>query len=250
MLSLAINDDVSIVDGILSLCGEQQKRFLLEKEIGRGANGIVFRAMRTALMQPCALKLWVSLRSNDSRDKVQQGIAEARKIAAAHPDWVPTIYDADTIGDVFFTSMEYIPGLSLKQHLNAGANLRDRWMLARLYINAIEKTTTEASAHGDAHWGNVVVYDDHVDPHEPKRRLKLIDFGTSLFTGQHASRARHWKVVDETFRRILADFGELPYALKAQGAAFGEPANRPEHLKIPYYDDVLNQLKVEAKIFF
>lgn len=246
MFNSIISDKVQVRDGTLVLSGEPIARFLIESELGRGVNGVVFSGRRIWIDQPCALKVWLQLKASDTRDKVQQGLAETRKIASAHPDWVATTFDADVVGDTVFTSMELVPGLTLKRHLQTTLCLADRWLLARLYINGIEKTTTESSAHGDPHHNNVMVYEHVESKFERGTRLKLIDFGTSLVLGPEAWRKRHWQTVDETFWRIIRPFTSARRA-RSQPIPLG---GRPPYLIISYYDDVLNDIKAEAGVLF
>lgn len=243
MLTVNLADGVRIEDGILNIRGSRVTRLQLNSEIGRGANGVVFDAKHIHLDRTCAVKIWLRLRAGDNRDKLVQGIEQARKLAASHPDWVAQCYDSDVISDVFFASMELIPGQALRTYLQRPLQKRDLWWLARLYLNGITKTTTEYTAHGDAHVGNVLVYEHIVSDYEKGTRLKFIDFGTSIFLGGANWRERHWRVVEETMMRILAGFNGLSDARKTHGP-FPE---RPEYLKIPYWEDILFDLSSEAQ---
>jgi serine/threonine protein kinase len=241
----SVNDDVSVIEGVLTIKGHPVDRLTIESVLGDdGANGIVFGGKQNYIEQPRAIKVWLNLREGDTRDKVTQGIQEAKKIAGSNVEWVAQVYDAEVVEGVFYTSMELIPGTSSKKHLTTELSKWERWWLARLYINGIEKTTTEKIAHGDAHPGNVIVYEHVENKYEGGTRLKFIDFGTSLYSGVESSRERHWCVVDATFQKILKPFGQLAEARRDHGPV----KNREEYLKIPYYDDVLSHLKAEAGI--
>lgn len=244
MFCQAVNDDVNVLNGTLVIKGQSIERFGIERVLGDGANGIVFGGIQKYIEQPRAIKVWLKLRDGDKRDKVAQGIQEAKKIAASNLEWVAQVYDAEVINGMFYTSMELIPGTSLRKHLTTKLTIRDRWWLARLYINGIDRTTTETIAHGDAHPGNVMVYEHVESKYERGTRLKFIDFGTSLYSSAEASRERHWRVVDETFRNILRPFSDLADAIRDHGPM----AEREDYLKVPFYDDVLDQLKIEAGI--
>lgn len=244
---------IAVEDGVLIINGKPIDRYRLLKEIGRGANGVVFEARNVALDTPCALKIWLALRAGDNRDKLQQGMAEARKMAAAHADWVAQIYDAEVISGVIFATMELIDGESLKKHLKRPLNKERLWWLARLYLNGIEKTTTETEAHGDPHPGNVLVYEYQKDKYEGGTKVKLIDFGTSLFYGPQNWRDRHWRVVEETVDRIFASFGSYREVKRNNEDRFLRISREVqssswdyELFKIAYWNDVLNDLKLEA----
>lgn len=245
MLNAQVNDHIIVRNGILTIGGTPIERFKLTRRLGSGANGVVFAGQRTWLKQPCAVKIWLKLRANDNRNKVEQGLQEAQKMARAHPDWVPTLYDADLVAGFFFTSMELIPGEPLKEYLKRPLSKADRWWLARLYINAIAKTTTHTTAHGDAHAGNVMVFDHTIDTYEKARRLKLLDFGTSVFLGHRGLGRRHWRIVHETFARIVGNFENYTYYSRQQSPL----SKRQAHLIVPFYDDVLDGLKVESGLY-
>lgn len=75
-------------------------------------------------------------------------------------------------------------------------------------MNAIVQTTTEATRHGDAHAKNVLVY-EVATKYEKQLKIKLCDFGTSLYSGKEASEQRHWRIVRET---IIALTEGIPHA--------------------------------------
>lgn len=53
---------------------------VFEKEISRGANGIVFLANDSLLNRKVALKIWLNLNANDFRNKKKQGLYESKKM--------------------------------------------------------------------------------------------------------------------------------------------------------------------------
>lgn len=241
-MNLEVSKDVSIHDGTILIKGTPLTKFRVHEELGRGANGIVFAAEHVVLSMPCAIKLWLRLRNKDQRDKIQQGLLEARKLAVADRRWAAHVYDADVVNGVFYSSMELIRGVSVKEHLKTGHSKFDLWSLARLYLNGVESTTTESTAHGDAHTSNVLLYPDFDDEGVPAKKMKFIDFGTSIYVSAEKWRHRHWAVVQETMMRILAPFQTLSNSLKPHGDFLG----RPEHLKIAYWRDVLNDIHPEV----
>jgi len=242
MLSTVISKKIKIQNGALVVGGQPVRRFKILRELGRGASGIVFEAERSWLAQPCALKIWHKLRANDRRDKIRQGMSEARKIADSDPDWVPHIYDADVINNTFVVSMELISGETLKQLLSRQHDKPALWHIARAYISGVAATSKPHVVHGDPHDRNVMSYLHTPSRFEQYSRLKFIDFGTSTFINPRRSRDRHWNIVDRTFRRILKPFSTLSEWLELHGAA----ERRTEELRVPYYYDVLDGLRLEA----
>lgn len=213
------------------------------RELGRGANGIVYLVKNTYLQRQEALKVWVSLKENDKRDKFKQGILEAQKMAAAASVFVAQIYSADVVDRIFYVTMEYIKGSTLKTHLATPITPQERWMIARLYLNALRATTTENNVHGDPHESNIIVQTKE-NANESMFALKLLDFGTSHFARKEFSLKRHWSVVDRTIRRIVSPLSAYRRAqenMKDLLFARGRDGTDPL-FKFAYYDDFLDGL--------
>lgn len=256
LLSTTINEDIRIDDGTLVIRDTRLEQFVIERQFPSGANGVAFAARHALLGSPRAVKIWMANRSNDDRDKLRQGVAEARAMAAAHPEWVASIHEADEAHGYFWGAMELLNGETLKSYLKHAHTKQHLWMIARLYINGITAVTTSDSFHGDPHGGNVIVYDYERGPKDSGKRLKFIDFGTSK-VGKGITRKRHWRIVNETFRKILdsfdsfKDFAASIDALHAQ-LRQGDHYPSPHELddlqlfQIARYDDILDGLKLEA----
>jgi tRNA A-37 threonylcarbamoyl transferase component Bud32 len=227
---------------------------VIERQFPSGANGVAFAGRHALLLEPRVIKIWLANRSDDDRDKLQQGIAEARAMAIANPEWVAMIHDADVTAGYFWSAMEHLDGQTLKDYLRGQLSKADLWWLARLYINGIGAITTPDAFHGDPHWSNVIVYDHPTERGETARRLKFIDFGTSK-VGGGITRERHWRIATETFRKILrsfesfSGFAESIDALHADLKQGGSYPSDPEYrdvMLVARFDDILDGLKIEA----
>lgn len=166
--------------------------------LGSGANGTVYLANNKILNRKEALKVWLRNRKNDVRDKMEQGLAEARKLAAANKESAVEIYSVQVFYGVPVATMEYINGQTLRDFKKS---CQDRQLLvtvAHQYLEAIENTTTRDLMHGDPHLSNVLVYRYTPNMFTDELRLKLCDFGTSIFSGKEHSSARHWRIVEES----------------------------------------------------
>jgi serine/threonine protein kinase len=127
--------------------------------IGRGANGIVIRAAHKYLDRQIAVKVWLSLREGDSRDKFYQGIEEAKKMAGL-PNIrnIVRIYDAGEIEGFFYATMDYYPGVTLRAWLNDhNPSLLRRRNLASGLLHTFMQTIHEGAFHGDPHHNNILV---------------------------------------------------------------------------------------------
>lgn len=129
-LNVEIAPGLTVRDGVLTIRDVPVPRFQLDREMARGANGVVFSAQRLWLKQPCAVKVWLKLRAEDQRDKIRQGLFEAQKVASANPEWAVSVFDADMVEGIFFTSMELVDGETLRALLRSSPTKQQRWQLA------------------------------------------------------------------------------------------------------------------------
>lgn len=172
------------------------KNYRIIKQLGDGANGIVYHAINELLQRPEAVKIWRTRNPRDRRNKVEQGLREAQKLAQVSPEYAVTIYGVQEIDGLLIATMEYVDGKTLEWY-QKNADPSVRIGLAAVYLGAIVQTTTAATRHGDAHAKNVLVYEEK-GKYESRLKIKLCDFGTSLYSGREASEQRHWRIVRET----------------------------------------------------
>lgn len=176
--------------------------------IGKGANGYAVLCDNEFLSRKEVVKIWLKLRPNDSRDKIKQGMFEARKIADAKDSswYVADIYQAGIIkNEYFFASFEYIHGETLDEWLKIEKSPVNKLQIALLYLQAIIVTTNRGAIHGDPHSCNVILRINEERLPEERFTLKLIDFGTSHFSKEGLSLERHWRIVDKTVDQILGE---------------------------------------------
>jgi serine/threonine protein kinase len=173
--------------------------YAISQVIGRGANGVVFRATHEFLDREDAVKLWLKLKPNDDRDKFKQGIEEVKKAIALRSEYVVPIHNAGSVDDIFYCAMEYLKGPTLHELLDGKlyCDFAQRHALATLFLDAVFKTTRDGIFHGDLHTKNIIVLMDSI---------RLLDFGTSRFTSKGNLEARHWRVVHSTFKKIVSPF--------------------------------------------
>lgn len=231
-IAATVNDDGSITIG--------SKRIMvpgicLEKVIGSGANGIVARGHHLLLSVQVAVKFWIVLRRHDSRDKMAQGIAEVRKMfRTEHYRSVVLVRDAGQVDGVFYSVMDLFPGETLHAWLRRSPSLGLRRLVARRLIDEVCALSHLKIYHGDLHTRNILVdtrSDSLLEGREP--RFGIIDFGTSVFGPQGASRARHWRVFTETLDRLLRPFEVHVFART------GFPGTATPRLIRPWYQTSL-----------
>lgn len=214
----------------LFIGGEPLPDYILDGKIGSGANGTVYRVRNEHIDRTEALKVWRTNRPQDQRDKVVQGIAEARKLSEVSSGWVVSLYAVRLFGGHCIATMEYVDGVNLRDWLAKGQNLVRRYSVGLSYVRMMRELDLSGTYHGDPHWKNVMVS-------EPVT-IRLLDFGTSLFSPGADLRRRHWKVVEETFEKIVRGFPSYGSVSESLRKAF--PEFMSEASLLAYMDAVLD----------
>jgi serine/threonine protein kinase len=205
-VSSVVDDGRAVIDG-------NSLRFpnlTVTRLIGKGANGAVFRARQDFLEKDMAVKVWLTLRDKDRRDKFHQGIQEARKTAQSHPgNNIVQIYDAGEVGGFLYATMDYFPGITAGDWLKwYRPPLLDRLHLARNVVRSLTAATDDSvragALHGDPHPGNILVRYPWIPTYpSPYPNYMIVDFGTSHFTSHDISTKRHWRILHQTVKTLL-----------------------------------------------
>src|SRR5262249_34400045 len=97
-------------------------KYRLSRQLGAGGMGVVFEADDTVLQRKVAVNLLLD-RSDGPGGSAERFLREARAAARlSHPNVVP-IYDVSQPQDAAFLVMEYLPGGSVHQLLQAKGRL-------------------------------------------------------------------------------------------------------------------------------
>lgn len=204
-------------DGHIIFGNEQLEldEIVIDKEIGRGANGVVYQAHDRLLERRVAVKVWIE-KQRDRRDKKLQGLAEARKIASLQHRRVATLFHAGIHAGRFpYAVMEYVPGITLKERLAEPIELVERSRIWSQISSALRYAYGIGIYHGDLHPGNVLIHD---------RAVKVLDFGTSLFVPQHhVAKSREARLLRRLFLSVYPDV-----ASEVIGCAADAVIDKPE----------------------
>jgi hypothetical protein len=155
----------------------QIDRYVVERELGHGAFGTVYRARHAVTGRPIALKVLHARHATDA-EMVERFFREARAAASTMSPYIVDVLDASIAeGGAPFLALELLDGEDLEQHL-AG---RDRLPT----LDAIEIARDVATGVADAHKSGIVHRD--LKPAnvflarmpDGSRRAKVLDFGMS-----------------------------------------------------------------------
>jgi hypothetical protein len=161
-------------------------RYQLEREIGRGAMGVVYLGRDTAINRLVAIKA-IPLASEFS--EVELAEARTRFFREAetagrlnHPNIV-TIYDVGEERGLAYIAMEYLKGRHLSEHATSNTLLEPRKVLELIGLTAqaLGFAHKQQVVHRDIKPANIM-YDPNTNV------LKITDFGIARLSGAGSTR--------------------------------------------------------------
>jgi serine/threonine protein kinase len=170
----------------------QVGRYQILEELGRGACGVVYRALDPAIGRTVAIK---SIRFSefsdlaerrDLRERVLREAQSAGKLS--HPNIV-TIYDVLESDDLAYIFMEFVDGSSLKQAMRRDAPPNREQVLSflRQIAGALDYAHRKGIIHRDIKPANIMVSDRGVDR---EGFAKIADFGIAKLISHEATHQR------------------------------------------------------------
>ncbi len=158
-------------------------RYDLERELGRGGMGVVYKARDTQLDRPVALKFLGSLVDGNEEFRLRFQ-REARAAAQVSHQNILSIYDIGVEQGNTFIAMEYIEGPNLNQYLGQKGKLpvREAVNLIGQACAALEAIHQAGIVHRDIKPDNILIAKGGL--------VKLMDFGLAKgygakLTGSH-----------------------------------------------------------------
>lgn len=193
-----VSDGRATVDGVAIAVDNIR----LDEVLGSGKNGFVFAGEDLLLKRRVAVKVWPPRKelSRVGKDRAEQALAEAQKLARLDSDVIAAVYQAGHLENGWiYIVMKYIEGdplSKIRETLNDAPGFIRRMM----YWADVRKGLVAAESieiyHGDMGDDNVIVDFFHAT---------LIDFGTSALSGRDYSLRRHARLVNEFAQRLLPE---------------------------------------------
>lgn len=156
--------------------GSQIGPFRIERELGRGAVGIVYLAHDTKLDRSVAIKsLPAEVMSNP---KARSRFArEARVLASLNHPNIATIYEEmEEAEGVGYLILEYVPGQTLAERIAKGPlKLEEALTIALQIAEAVAAAHEHDVIHRDLKPGNIKL--------TPEGKVKVLDFGLAKIVG-------------------------------------------------------------------
>jgi serine/threonine protein kinase len=148
--------------------------YAIDRLIGAGGMGEVYRARDTRLQRDVAVKVLPGHASDDAtaRERLVREAQTASKLN--HPN-ICTVYDAGITGDRVFIVMELVEGVTLSALLAEGALPIDRAVRYAIQIaDGLSHAHQRGVVHRDLKSANVAITADG--------RAKILDFGLAKRT--------------------------------------------------------------------
>ncbi len=169
----------------------QVGRYQIVEELGRGAMGIVYKALDPTIGRTVAIKAirLTEFQDPDERERIHQRLwREARSAGVlSHPNIV-TIFDLIEQDSAAYIVMECVNGASLGHLFRRGA-LPPRPELLRYLrqvAEALDYAHQKGVVHRDVKPGNIIISDDALDG---QSLAKMADFGVAKFISQETTHS-------------------------------------------------------------
>jgi serine/threonine protein kinase len=153
--------------------GSSVGRYKIEKKIGAGGMGLVYRALDLHLSRTVALKVLPSGLTAD-KDLRARFVREAKAASALNHPNIITIYDIGEADSVEFIAMEFVEGQTIRATL-AGQRLSISEALdySIQIVQALHAAHSAGIIHRDIKPANIMIAETPSGP----RKVKLLDFG-------------------------------------------------------------------------
>lgn len=162
-------------------------RYRALSEVGRGASGIVYRAVDRMLQKEIAIKCLKSVTANELMSFQKEAQATSR---LNHPNIVKIFDFGASQGGAPYMVMEYVKGISLKRLIEEQGPLSEYEALP-LFLDlarALEHAHGKGVFHRDIKSSNVIV--SKIAGAPAKQNVRLIDFGVAALKGVESPNGR------------------------------------------------------------
>jgi serine/threonine protein kinase len=153
--------------------GDTLLHYRIERMLGAGGMGAVYKARDTKLNRTVALKLLPAELTSDPERRRRFELEAQAASALDHPNIV-TIHDIVEADDRLFIVMQYVRGRSLRVVIDEGLELGAALDYAIQIADGLATAHAAGIVHRDLKPENVLVGDDG--------RVKILDFGLAKLT--------------------------------------------------------------------
>jgi len=148
--------------------------FQMEKELGRGGMGVVYKAHELSLNRMVALKI-LSERLSGDNEFIKRFKREAKVVAALNHPHIVNILSYGEEEGLYYFAMEYVKGTDLGQILKEKKSmpLEEALPIAMQIADALEEAAAKGVVHRDLKPSNIMI--------DSMGRIKITDYGIACF---------------------------------------------------------------------
>jgi len=168
---------------------EHVGRYQILDELGRGAHGVVYKALDPAIGRTIAIKaIPIGETSTADLDRVRAGILREARLAGtlSHPNIV-AVYDVVDAIDEAFIVMEFVDGKSLEKAIAAGLSRAAFLSVLRQVAQALDYAHRKGIVHRDVKPANIVLT-DHRAGETGELLAKMADFGVAKISSHEKTQ--------------------------------------------------------------
>src|SRR5947209_188721 len=154
-------------------------RYEITGELGRGAMGVVYKALDPTIGRTVALKtMRLDVHGLDAKEMVRRFQNEARAAGVLNHPNIVTIYDAGEQDGIFYIAMEFIEGTTLHEVLAEQRVLAtdEVLQLTRQIARGLDYAHSNGIVHRDIKPANIMITGNGT--------VKIMDFGIAKSGGQ------------------------------------------------------------------
>jgi len=154
-------------------------RYEITGELGRGAMGVVYKALDPTIGRTVALKtMRLDVHGLDAQEMVRRFQNEARAAGVLNHPNIVTIYDAGEQDGIFYIAMEFIEGTTLHELLTEKRVLatEEVLQLTRQICRGLDYAHSNSIVHRDIKPANIMITGNGT--------VKIMDFGIAKSGGQ------------------------------------------------------------------
>ncbi|HKD78719.1 MAG TPA: serine/threonine-protein kinase [Candidatus Angelobacter sp.] len=154
-------------------------RYEIVSELGRGAMGVVYKALDPTIGRTVALKtMRLDVHGLDAQEMVRRFQNEARAAGVLNHPNIVTIYDAGEEDGIFYIAMEFIEGTTLHELLAEKRVLPtdEVVQISRQICRGLDYAHSNGIVHRDVKPANIML--------TPNGTVKIMDFGIAKSGGQ------------------------------------------------------------------
>ena len=157
----------------------------VEKEIGRGAMGVVYLGHDSKIDRTVAIKtlaLSEEFAGNDLKDVTNRFFKEAQVAGKLNHPNIVTVYDAGQEHDLTYMAMEYLDGNDLTHYIEGKKKAKVDWVLDIIWhiAGALDYAHGEGIIHRDVKPANIMYSKDG--------SVKIMDFGIARVTDSSTTK--------------------------------------------------------------